>query len=132
MARKLFVLVAIVAVVALAYAEEEKKEEKKDDVEGRIGFGGGFGQQSGGNQYGFNRGQSGFNQGSGGFDSANPLQQRAGLQKPRRLPHQPGLRPELLQPLRIWWWRLQHWLQPWCWRCLQPVRVSGRRLPWLS
>ncbi|KAL3210315.1 hypothetical protein MRX96_008835 [Rhipicephalus microplus] len=71
MASKLFVIVALVAVVTLAYAEEEKKEEKKDDVEGRIGFGGGYGQQSGGNQYGFNRGSSGFNQGSGGFDSAN-------------------------------------------------------------
>lgn len=71
MARKLFVLAALVAVAALAYAEEKPAEEKKEDVEGRIGFGGGYGHQAGGNQYGFNRGQSGFNQGSGGFDSAN-------------------------------------------------------------
>nr|XP_037269432.1 abscisic acid and environmental stress-inducible protein-like [Rhipicephalus microplus] len=71
MARKLFIMVALVAVVALAYAEEEKKEEKKDDVEGRIGFGSGYGHLAGGNQYGFNRGSAGFNQGSGGFDSAN-------------------------------------------------------------
>ncbi|XP_072140868.1 uncharacterized protein [Dermacentor andersoni] len=67
MARTLFVLAALVAVAAMVYAEEEKKE----DVEGRIGFGGGYGQSAGGNQYGFNRGQSGYNQGSGGFDSAN-------------------------------------------------------------
>ncbi|XP_075545396.1 uncharacterized protein LOC142579254 [Dermacentor variabilis] len=67
MARTLFVLAALVAVAAMVYAEEEKKE----DVEGRIGFGGGYGQSAGGSQYGFNRGQSGFNQGSGGFDSAN-------------------------------------------------------------
>ncbi|XP_077506319.1 uncharacterized protein LOC144115715 [Amblyomma americanum] len=72
MARKLFVLAALVAVAALAYAEDKPAaEDKKDDVEGRIGFGGGFNQAAGGNQYGFNRGASGFNQGSGGFDRGN-------------------------------------------------------------
>ncbi|XP_077505966.1 uncharacterized protein LOC144115440 [Amblyomma americanum] len=80
MARKLYILAALVAVAALAYAEEKPAaEEKKDDVEGRIGFGGGFGQASGGNRYGFNRGQSGFNQGSGGFDSAKRFNNAQGF-----------------------------------------------------
>ncbi|CAN7992504.1 unnamed protein product [Ixodes pacificus] len=69
-----FALVALMAVVALTFAAEAEKpaEEKKEgDVEGRIGFGSGFRNVQGGNQYGFNRGASGFNQGSGGFDAVN-------------------------------------------------------------
>ncbi|KAM7305409.1 hypothetical protein ISCGN_015306 [Ixodes scapularis] len=53
MARKLFALVALMAVVALTFAAEADKpaEEKKEgDVEGRIGFGSGFRNVQGGNQ----------------------------------------------------------------------------------
>ncbi|EEC14464.1 glycine proline-rich secreted protein, putative [Ixodes scapularis] len=57
--------------MALKLADKPAEEKKEGDVEGRIGFGSGFRNVQGGNQYGFNRGASGFNQGSGGFDAVN-------------------------------------------------------------
>lgn len=65
-----FTVVALLAVVCLTFAEEPA-EKKDEEVESRVGYGGGFSGAQGGSQYGFNRGASGFNQGSGGFDSVN-------------------------------------------------------------